>query len=98
MARRKPSSPLTNYYGAGKIPACGNGSMPPGLPRGGIEECGDICVWWYTQVEHRTHVETRLWAFARRSEDGSYWHTSSCVSGFETREAAINAAERKAGR
>ena len=71
------------------------GAMPPVLPHGDAEDCGTFCVWWYTVEHRRTKAQTREWAYAWRSDDGSYWRTSSPTSGFETRELAVRAARAK---
>jgi hypothetical protein len=66
------------------------GIFSPGLPKGEIEDCGKFCVWWYTQPVRGKSDEKR-WAFALRSECGTFWRTSACKSGFESREAAFAA-------
>lgn len=67
------------------------GAMPPGLPRGDIEDLGTFGVWWYTQ-QFRGGREERLWAYARR--DGEIWRVSACISGFKTRDEAVQAATK----
>lgn len=64
-------------------------SLPPGLPRGDPEDLGPFCVWWYTQPVR--NIDDKRWAYALRSECGAYWRTSSCKSGFLTREDAVSA-------
>lgn len=65
------------------------GNMPPGLPRGDLEDCGAFGVWWYTQtLRGGKRREVKQWAWALR--DGAAWRTSSPAgSGFETREDAV---------
>lgn len=66
------------------------GAMPPGLPRGDIEDLGAFGVWWYT-LQLRGGREERRWAYALR--DGTIWRVSACVSHFQTRDEAVRAAE-----
>ena len=65
------------------------GAMPPGLPRGEIEDCGPYGVHWYTGFADKI-----LWGFSLRSGDGASWQVGRGKGGFASREDAVRAAIR----
>ena len=65
-------------------------ALPP-PDSGALEDCGAFCTWWYGTTRRHSNERIVEWAYAQRSECGTYWRTSSPISGFKSRNEAIAA-------
>jgi hypothetical protein len=62
---------------------------------------GAFCVWKYNGPGKKARgfwhadmdISQPLWAYALRSNDGTYWETSRAKGGFRDEQSAVNAAQ-----
>ena len=62
---------------------------------------GQFCVWKYNGPGKKARgfwhgdqsIEHPMWAYALRSQDGTFWETSKAIGGFLDEESAIRAAQ-----